>query len=486
MCPDMIRRDKEEIKKSIYQKDRIKHWDNIAASVSRKSSWSDYYHERLHQIYRLLVVPGQRVMEIGCGTGDLLAGLQPSFGLGIDLSKEMVQYASERHPDLHFTACDAHDLCLNSKFDVVILSDTINDLWDVQGVFQQIYSSTGPDTRIIINTYSRLWELPLAAVRKMGLAGRLLPQNWLTTNDISSIFNLTDFETIRCWGEILWPLNTPLLRGLLNRFAVKVWPFNLFALTNFVIAKPKADPNYGKKLPTVSVVVPARNEAGNIRQIFDRTPEMGGGTEILFVEGHSQDETWKTIEENIAKYPERNCRLIKQRGVGKGEAVRLGFSHSNGDIFMILDADLTVPPENLPRFYSALCEGKCEFVNGVRLIYPMEKRAMRFINLLGNKFFSIIFSWLLGQPVKDTLCGTKVLWKKDYDRIAQNRSYFGDFDPFGDFDLLFGAAKLNLKIMEVPVRYAERRYGKTNIQRWKHGLLLFRMVLFAMRRIKLV
>ena len=157
---------------------------------------------------------------------------------------------------------------------------------------------------------------------------------------------------------------------------------------------------------------------------------------------------------------------------------------SPGDILMILDADLTVPPEDLPRFYDALCQGRGEFVNGVRLVYPMEKEAMRFLNLVGNKFFSLVFSWLLGQPIKDTLCGTKVLWKTDYERIAANRSYFGDFDPFGDFDLLFGAAKLNLKIVEIPIRYRERTYGTTNISRWKHGCLLLKMVLFALRRIK--
>jgi hypothetical protein len=166
--------------------------------------------------------------------------------------------------------------------------------------------------------------------------------------------------------------------------------------------------------------------------------------------------------------------------------VRLGFTKAAGDILMILDADLTVAPRDLPRFFEAIASGQGEFINGVRLVYPMEDEAMRFFNLVGNKFFSWAFSWLLGQPIKDTLCGTKVLWRTDYERIAANRSYFGDFDPFGDFDLLFGAAKLNLKIVEIPIRYAARRYGTTNIERWKHGWILLRMVLFAARRIKFV
>jgi glycosyltransferase involved in cell wall biosynthesis len=234
------------------------------------------------------------------------------------------------------------------------------------------------------------------------------------------------------------------------------------------------------------VIVPARNEAGNIPDIFTRVPDMGQGTELVFVEGHSRDNTYAAIRAAMAQHPERCCQLLRQGGVGKGDAVRLGFAQARGEMLMILDADLTVPPEDLPRFYEVLCSGKGEFVNGVRLVYPMEREAMRFVNLAGNKFFTIVFSWLLGQPIKDTLCGTKVLWKRDYEAIAANRAYFGDFDPFGDFDLIFGAVKSNLKITDLPIRYRERTYGTTNIERWKHGWLLLRMVIFAARRLKFV
>jgi glycosyltransferase involved in cell wall biosynthesis len=280
------------------------------------------------------------------------------------------------------------------------------------------------------------------------------------------------------------PLPIWLLADLCNRFLVKLWPFKYLALTNIIVARPRADSR--AKLPTVSVIVPARNEAGNIADIFARTPDMGEWTELVFVEGHSRDGTYMSIEAAIAQNPERCCQLLRQTGTGKGDAVRLGFARAKGEMLMILDADLTVPPEDLPRFYEALCSGKGEFINGVRLVYPMEKQAMRFLNLVGNKFFSLAFSWLLGQPIKDTLCGTKVLWKRDYEAIDANRAYFGDFDPFGDFDLIFGAVKLNLKITDLPIRYRERTYGTTNIQRWKHGWLLLKMVMFAARRIKFV
>jgi glycosyltransferase involved in cell wall biosynthesis len=288
---------------------------------------------------------------------------------------------------------------------------------------------------------------------------------------------------VRVTQEILWPLP---LGGIANRFLVRLWPFNEMAFSNFVIARAAPPALEQSHEPVVSVIVPARNEAGNIQAIFERVPRMGRETELIFVEGHSKDDTYAAIEREMAAHPSTPSQLFRQTGIGKADAVRLGFANARGDVLMILDADLTVPPEDLPRFYEALVSGKGEFINGVRLVYPMEKEAMRPLNFLGNKFFSVAFSWLLGQPIKDTLCGTKVLWKSDYEQIAANRSYFGDFDPFGDYDLIFGAAKLNRKIVDLPIRYRERTYGSTNISRWKHGLLLLRMVAFAARRIKFV
>jgi glycosyltransferase involved in cell wall biosynthesis len=175
-----------------------------------------------------------------------------------------------------------------------------------------------------------------------------------------------------------------------------------------------------------------------------------------------------------------------QSGRGKGDAVRKGFAIAQGDILMILDADLTVPPEDLPKFFNAITSNKGEFINGSRLVYPMEDEAMMTLNIIGNTFFSWMFTWLLGQRFKDTLCGTKAISNKNYQKLIANRKYFGDFDPFGDFDLIFGAAKLNLKIIEIPIRYQARQYGQTNISRFRHGWLLIKMVLFAMRKIKFI
>jgi SAM-dependent methyltransferase len=468
---------------SAWQGRRRAHWDAVAASADGSHRWSRGYHERLAQIYRFLIPPGQRVLELGCGEGDLLAAVEPARGVGVDVSGGMIGRATARHPRLSFIEGDAHALPVSGEtFDFVIASDLVNDLWDVQAVLEQLPQVTHPRTRLILNTYSRVWEWPLAAARKAGLARPQLQQNWLTVEDVDGLLRLVGWEVIRTWQDILWPLRTPIVGPFLNRFVGRTWPFRLLALTNFIVARPLPQPVSGK--PSVTVVVPARNEAGNIREIFERTPDMGSATELVFVEGHSTDDTWSAIEREMAAHPGRRAQLHRQTGMGKGDAVRLGFARASGDILMILDADLTVPPEDLPRFYEALRSGRAEFVNGVRLVYPLEDEAMRLLNLAGNKFFSLAFSWLLGQPIKDTLCGTKVLTKADYELIAANRGHFGEFDPFGDFDLLFGAAKLGLKIVDLPVRYGARRYGTTNISRWRHGLLLLRMTLVAARRIR--
>lgn len=470
-----------------YRQSRIVHWNDVAQKLDRWKSWGNYYHKRIIEVYKYLVVSDQRVLEIGCGVGDLLASLKPSCSIGVDFSKEMIKRANMRHPECTFIQCDTDEMdAITETFDVILLSDIVNDLWDVQAVFAQLPRLSHERTRIIVNTYSRLWELPLAIVARLGLAKPTLYQNWLTVEDINNLLRLVDIEVIRHWEEILFPLRIPIIVSFFNRFLVKLWPLKHFALTNFILARPKLSALRLESLPRVSVIVPARNESGNILEIMYRVPEMGSGTEIIFVEGHSTDDTYETIEKAIAQHPSRECKLFRQTGKGKGDAVQLGFAHASGEVLMILDADLTVPPEDLPRFYDALVSGKGEFINGVRLVYPMENEAMRFFNLLGNKFFSLAFSWLLGQSIKDTLCGTKVLWKKDYELIAANRSYFGNFDPFGDFDLLFGAAKLGLKIVDLPIRYRARTYGTTNIQRWKHGWLLLRMVHFAAWRIKFV
>jgi ubiquinone/menaquinone biosynthesis C-methylase UbiE len=468
-----------------YFQERRDHWDSIARRLDSLRSWNKFYRNRLKQIYAGLIPPGSSVLELGCHQGDLLAAVRPSIGIGVDFSGEMVRRAKRRHPDLHFILADAHALPSARPFDYIILSDLLNDVWDVQTVFQQIARLSAPHTRVILNSYSRVWEPILALARTLGLVQPVLQGNWLTGEDIVNFAGLGDQEVFRQWQEILFPLPVPLLAGFCNKFLVRFWPFRLLALSNMFIARLR--PNRKTRAEhSVSVVIPARNEEGNIPRIFGQVPEMGKGTELVFVEGHSRDDTLTAIRREMENHPERSVQLHAQKGIGKGDAVREGFPHARGEVLMILDADLTVPPGDLPRFYEALVSGKGELVNGVRLVYPMERQAMQFFNFLGNKFFSLALSWLLGQPIKDTLCGTKAFWKSDYEKIAAGRAYFGELDPFGDFDLIYGSVKLNRRIVDLPIRYRERTYGKTNIRRWAHGWLLIKMLLVAARKIKFV
>ena len=473
-----------DISKHRYQKERMVHWNRISRLHEHPKRIGAFYQKLLRHYYNFLLPEGLKILEIGCGHGDLLASLKPSFGVGVDFSDKMLRCASANHPDLFFVRADAHEIAFREKFDAIILSDVVNDVWDVQRILKSLHGVSHPGTRLILNFYNNLWRIPLSVARRMGLGAEVLEQNWLAPHDIFNLLELEDFEVIKHIRSVLFPLDVPLLTNLMNRYLVNIFPFSSFALTNFVIARPA--PVRNQSASSVSVIIPVRNESGNIKTILRRVPSVGSETELIFVEGGSSDQTFEAVEQAMTQFPEKKCRLFRQSGKGKGNAVRLGFEKAEGDILMILDADMTVPPEDLPRFFEAILSGKGEFINGVRLVYPLEKESMRFFNILGNKFFSLAFSWLLGQPIKDTLCGTKVLWRSDYELIVKNRHYFGDFDPFGDFDLLFGAAKLNFKIVELPIRYRSRTYGETNIDRWRHGWLLLKMVLFAAKRIKFV
>ncbi len=446
----------------------------------RPAEQKRFYHVLLRRYYAFFIPPGSRVLEIGCGVGDLLASLQPSYGVGVDASPKTLAIARDRHPHLQFHLAEAESFEAREKFDYIILSDVVNDLADVQQLLEHLRAFAHQRTRLVVNFFNMLWRPILALAELLELKAPTPPQNWLSAADMQNLLRLSGWKVVRQDTKILSPVGITFFETILNRALAPV--LSSFCLTIFQVARlPQFQSD---KQFTCSVVIPARNEEGNIEAAVQRIPNLGAGTEIIFIEGHSKDKTWEEIHRVAEKYPERRIKILKQKSKGKAGAVREAFAVATGEVLMILDADLTMPPEQLPKFYEALRSGQGEFVNGVRLVYPMEQQAMQFLNMVANKFFGFAFSWLLGQPVKDTLCGTKALFRWDYHEIARNRSYFGEFDPFGDFDLLFGAARLNLKIVDLPIRYQARTYGETNISRWRHGALLFRMVGFAAARLK--
>ena len=443
------------------------------------------YHREIERLCRFLIPPGASVLEIGCGTGDLLHALRPRRGLGIDLSPRMVEIARRKYPDLEFSVGDVEVLDIEERFDYVLLSDLVGHLDDVWLAFRNLHRVCHPSTRIMVTYYNYLWEPVLRAAERLGLKAPQPLQNWLPPQDLTNLAVITGFEPVKLGFWLLCPIRVPLLTLVANRVLAHLPGLRRLDLIHYLVARPEPEPSPPRPL-TCTVVVPCRNEVGNIPETVARIPLMGSHTEMLFVDGDSTDGTPEAIQEAIVAHRgTRDIRLIRQvPATGKGDAVRLGFASAKGDVIMILDADLSVMPEDLPKFFLTLAEGRGEFVNGSRMVYPMEGQAMRFLNILGNKMFSMLFSWLLEQRVRDTLCGTKALLRRDYERIAASRAVFGDLDPFGDFDLLFGAAKLTLKIVEMPVRYHERTYGRTKIRRFHHGWLLLKMFFVAVGRLK--
>ena len=459
------------------------HFDGTASGLR---AGARAYRRCLARYYNLLIPADARVLEVGCGEGDLLALLHTRDVCGVDLSAQRLARARHRLPHGRFFVQAGEQLNpdqVGGPFDFIVVSDTLNLAADVQALLERLHLVSHPRTRLLVNFQNSLWRPLLTLAELTGLKSRQPENSWLASSDVLNLLRLAGWSQVTREGRILLPFSALGLGTLANRWLAPLLQW--FCLTVFITARREGD-RATAAAPTVSVIIPARNEAGNIAAAVERVPEMGAGVELIFVEGHSRDDTWAEIQRVAAGHPEKRIICIRQTGRGKGDAVRAGFAAATGDVLMILDADLTMPPEELPKFLDVIARDRADFANGVRLVYPMEQRAMQFLKLCANKAFGLIFSWLIGQPVKDTLCGTKVLRRADYERIAANRSYFGDFDPFGDFDLLFGAAKQSLRIADVPIRYRERTYGTTNIQRWRHGWLLLRMVLFAARKLKFV
>lgn len=461
--------------------------DALAPMRDRWIARNRYFHESDFRYMRFLIPEESNVLDLGCSTGRLLSELRPKRGVGIDISDRMIKIAQRNYPAYEFYQGDVEDKTfietIQGPFDYIILSDTIGSLDDCESTLQQLHPLCTPETRIVISYYSALWEPILVFGELVKLRMRQAKQNWLSTDDIMNILFLAGYETIkREWRQLI-PRRLLGLGSLINRYLAPLAIIRRLCLRNYIVARPTTGAI--DRLHSASIIIPCRNEKGNIETTVQRIPRFCGSCEIIFVEGHSDDGTLDEIYRIIDKYMEKEIRVFVQDGKGKGDAVRKGCANARGDILIILDADLTVPPEALPKFYDAIISRKGEFVNGTRLVYPIEKDSMRWLNFIANRMFSLMFSWLLNQRFTDTLCGSKALPRIYYNKIAQNRSYFGEFDPFGDFDLIFGAAKLNMKIVEIPIKYAQRTYGETQISRFRHGWLLLRMVAFALKKFKM-
>jgi len=465
--------------------------ERLAPEWDQWVSRNRYFHETDVDYLRFLIPENARVLELGCATGWLLDRLKPSHGVGVDFSPKMIDIARTRFPGHTFLEGDIEDAAFmkslqkEGPFDYILLSDTVGFLDDIIETLKKTNGLCAPGTRLIVSHYSHLWEPALRVAEAMGLRKRInRDYSWLSQRDIEMFLGLSGFETVKKEYRVLLPKKFFGLGPLINKTIAPLPIVRSLCLRSFTVAR-SMDVDRATK-PSVSVVIPTRNEQGNVEPALKRLPDFGVKPEVIFVEGNSQDDTWGEIGRQKDAHPDMNIVALKQPGKGKADAVWTAFDAAKGDVLMILDGDLTVPPEDLVKFYQAIASGRGEFINGTRLVYPLEKDAMRFLNYYANHTFARIFSYLLNQRFSDTLCGTKVLTRDNYRKLKAGRAYFGDFDPFGDFDLLFGAAKLNLKIVEVPVRYRARAYGETQISRFRHGLLLLRMVVFAFRKLKMI
>ena len=468
----------------------LRQWANkLAPNYSKWRTKNQYFHTADQAYLRFLVQEEQRVIEVGCGTGHMLAALKPRYGVGLDLSPEMIQIAADSHPDLHFFVLDAENSEALSTvqnlgpFDIILLDSTLGFLSDIQQFLRQLSPLCHQDTRLVVTSHSYLWEPLFSLATFLRLHLSTPPITWLRLGDIENLLKLGGFETFKQESRLISPYRFLGIGSLFNRFIATLPFIQKAGFRQYLVARPISKTENTHTL-SASVVIPCRNEKGNVEAAVKRLPIFCENQEIIFVEGHSEDSTWDEILRVQKLYVDRKISALKQPGTGKGDAVRAAFEIASGDVLIILDADLTVPPEDIPKFYDAIASGQGEFINGSRMIYGMEEGAMRFLNRIANHFFAKVFSYLLNQTYTDTLCGTKVLRRTHYQAISMNRTYFGDFDPFGDFDLIFGAAKLNLKVVEIPIRYASRVYGTTQISRFRHGVLLFRMVIFAWRKLK--
>ncbi|MBC9881675.1 glycosyltransferase [Bradyrhizobium sp. INPA01-394B] len=465
--------------------------DHAGRIAPDRVAWREknrFFHDEDERYLRFLIPPGSRVLDIGCGIGDTLASLAPSHGVGLDFCGRQIAIARQRHPDLTFVEGDAEDVvtlgALQGPFDYILVLDTIGSMEDCQKFIAQLHPFCTRDTRLVIGYFSHLWYPLLKFAELVGLRMPQPEQNVLSPADLRSLARLADFDPVKSEQRVLSPIAMFGLGRFLNRFVSVLPGIRQLALRHYLVARSSRRAR--EEFASVTIVVPARNERGNIEPAVARIPDFCSDIEIIFIEGHSQDGTFEEMERVKQAYPSKDIKVMRQPGKGKADAVFTAFDAARGDVLIILDADLTMPPEQLPKFVEALLSGKGEFVNGSRLVYPMDEGAMRFLNLIANKIFSYLFSWLLNQRYTDTLCGTKVLRRSDYQRLKAGKAYFGDFDPFGDFDLIFGASKLNLKSVDLPIRYAARTYGETQISRFRHGWMLLKMVAFAFLKIKAI
>ena len=441
----------------------------------KEKNW--YYHNLLRQIFKKYIPEGSKVLQIGYGLGDALAALYPQKAMSIDEDEELIDISKRRFPSIQFIKAKPEEVIVKGKYDYVIIPNSVAHFYDIQTVLEKTLKVLSKNSKVVMTATNPRWEQIFYILEKLKLKRPEDSRNWLRLADLRNIFEISGYDVEESGYSILIPAHIPFFSNLVNNFIKGSGFLAQFCVEEYIVAR-KAKLRRKKNL-SCTVLIPCYNEEENIKQAIATVPKMGTKTEILVVDDGSSDKTAQVVKRVMKK--NKNLKLISYKpNQGKGYAVKKGFDAVVTDTMMIQDADMTVPPEELPRFFNLIAEGKADFVNGTRMIYPMEEEAMRQLNLVGNLIFSWIFSWLLGQKVTDTLCGTKALFKRDYKKIKMGG------ESWGDFDLLFGASENKLKIVDLPVHYKKRVAGKSKMKAFKHGLVLAKMCIVGLWRLKLM
>ncbi len=462
-------------------------FDQLAPQRDYWIEKNTFYYQELTRLHQNLIPRGSRVLDIGCGTGNLLAAVTPSEGIGIDFSYEMVKRAQQKYPKLSFQVMDAHHLEFDRPFDYIILSNLVGYTEDIWQVFRQLQKVTHERSRIIITNYNYFWQPIVAAAEYLNQKMPDRIQNWLPQEFLIHFLSLNGFEIVKKGTYLHSPLDLGSLGRGINTALSVVPGVSRLGLIEYLVARPTF--LYEKKPPekSVSIIVPTHQEAGNIETIIKTTPHIGKDTQLIFVDLPGKDGTAEKIKYEKKRYkgPLTITFIEQKEKNGKIGALRLGVKKATGDIILTYDADVTIPPADLYKFYLALVEGRAELINGTRLVYPTEKGAMRFLNHIANSFFAILFTWALGQHFTDTLCGSKGFFKKDFETFEKEHTSYDHLDKYGDYFLLLHAYTKNLQIAEVPVRYTQRKYGDTKLNRFSNGWEFFQMFIYFFWQVKI-
>lgn len=392
------------------------------------------------------------------------------------ISDKNSNFFIEKSHNLDFLNVDTNEdlnkiLINNTKYDCIVLSDMFEVNDDILGLLKLLKKNLNNDGTILLTSITPIWDGVLSILEMLNLKNKSKKRSYIHLNKLSAVLDTINFQITGKRTRQYFPFKLFYFGNIINNFLEIILYFFNFGIRSYFTIKEIED-TAEKDVLSKTIIVPAKNEEGNLNELINRIPYLGNNVEVIISCGISNDNTLGMAKS--LKSDNFIIKVIEQTSKGKANAVWEACEQSSNDLIAILDADLSVDPEELSSFFELIETKKCDFVNGTRLIYSMEKGSMRFINNFGNRLFQYVVSKIIRLPLTDSLCGTKVFKKNLYEKIKKWQSVVKIKDPFGDFDLLFAAAYSSQKIVEYPIHYRARKYGTTQIRRFKDGFKLIK------------